>query len=258
MSERDVAAFRPTERFSDRVENYAKYRPGYPREVLSLMREKMGLVPASVVADIGSGTGILSRMFLENGNTVYGVEPNREMREAGERLLKEFPNFRSVEGTAEETNLPSSSVDFVTAAQAFHWFDVERARRECQRILRRGGWAVVLWNYRPHLTTAFLRAYESLLNEFSTDYKKVSEGYGHEESLRRFFAGGYEKRSFMNTQLLDFEALRGRLLSASYVPLADDPRHAPMLSRLREIFDEHQEGGRVRADYQTEVYFGRF
>ena len=252
-----MAAFRPTERFSNRVENYARYRPGYPPEVLGLMRDEMGLRPASVVADVGSGTGILSKLFLENGNTVYGVEPNREMREAGERLLKEFPNFRSVAGTAEETTLPDASVDFVTAGQAFHWFDVGGARRESRRILRAGGWAVLVWNYREEHHTPFLRAYEDLLLEFGNDYRQVSVGYGHEESLRAFFAGGYESRKFPNRQLLDYEALRGRLLSASYVPLEDDPRHRPMLERLRRIFDEHQEAGRVSVEYDTQVFYGR-
>ena len=257
LSERDVAAFRPTERFSNRVENYAKYRPGYPPEVLALMRDEMELTPASVVADIGSGTGILSRIFLENGNTVYGVEPNREMRETGERLLSEFPKFKSVEGTAEETGLPSACVDFVTAAQAFHWFDVKRARDECRRILRPSGWAVVIWNYRPHQTSEFLQAYERMLEEFSTDYKQVSVGYGHKDSLREFFQQGFEMRKFVNVQWMEFEALRGRLLSASYVPLEGDPRHAPMLARLQRIFDEHQHKGCVRADYDTEIYYGR-
>lgn len=257
MSTRDVAAFRPTERFSARVENYAKYRPGYPAEVLDLMRAEMGLTHASVVADIGSGTGILSKLFLENGNAVYGVEPNREMREAGERLLAEFPGYTSVEGTAEATGLADASVDLATAAQAFHWFDVPRARAEFQRILRPGGWAVLLWNYREEQHTPFLRAYEDLLIEFAdSNYQQISEGYAHEESLRAFFPGGYRSRQFQNRQLLDHEGLRGRLLSCSYVPLADDPRHLPMLERLRRIFDEHQQDGRVTVEYDTQVFYG--
>jgi SAM-dependent methyltransferase len=252
-----VAAFRPTERFSNRVENYAKYRPGYPLEVVALMRDEMGLTPDSVIADVGSGTGILSKLFLENGNTVYGVEPNREMREAGERFLREFPNFRSVAGTAEETTLPDASVDFVTAGQAFHWFDVPRARREFQRILRGRGWVVLVWNYREEHHTPFLRAYEDLLVEFGTDYKQVSVGYAHKESLGTLLPGGYEFRKFLNRQLLDFGSLRGRLLSASYVPLEGDPRHAAMLARLRQIFDEHNTGGKVSVEYDTQVFYGR-
>lgn len=257
MTERDVAAFRPTERFSDRVENYAKHRPGYPRELLTFLRDEMGLTRASVVADVGSGTGILSRMFLENGNAVYGVEPNREMREACERLLRDFPGFKSVAGAAEETSLPDSSVDLITAAQAFHWFDVARARREFKRILRPEGFVIIVWNTRSHDATPFLRAYEAMLLEFGEDYERVSAGYADVKALEEFFADGYERREFANAQHLEFEALRGRLLSASYAPLEDDPRHAPMIARLREIFDANEENGRVSFKYRTEVFYGR-
>lgn len=257
MIGRDVSTFRPTDRFSDRVENYIKYRPGYPPGVLALMREELGLAPSSVVADIGSGTGLLARLFLENGNAVYGVEPNREMREAGERLLGEFPNFVSVEGTAEATNLADASVDFVTAGQAFHWFDVERARREFRRILRPGGRVVLVWNNRAAAATPFLEDYERLLVEFGNDYEQVSAGYAHAESLRALFPGGYASKVLDNRQLLDHEGLRGRLLSCSYVPLESDARHAPMLERLREIFDARQRGGRVSMDYDTQVFYGQ-
>src|SRR4051812_35209407 len=114
------------ERFSNRVANYVKYRPGYPPEILEIFRDEMNLTGDSVVADIGSGTGISARVFLENGNPVFGVEPNAAMRAAAKEFLKSFPQFESVEGTAEATNLPDRSVDLVIAAQAFHWFDHEK------------------------------------------------------------------------------------------------------------------------------------
>lgn len=112
-----------TQRFSTRVANYIKYRPLYPPAVLETLGQRCGLTDRSIIADVGSGTGILAEMFLRNGNTVYGVEPNREMREAGERLLVDYPNFHSIDGTAEATALEDGNVDFVTAGQAFHWFN---------------------------------------------------------------------------------------------------------------------------------------
>src|SRR5579864_3199234 len=168
-----MPASNATSRFSDRVENYVRYRPGYPAEVLRVLRDECRLSVGDVVADIASGTGIWSRMLLENGNRVFGVEPNAEMRQAGERLLAEFDRFISLPGAAEATTLPDESVDFVTAAQAAHWFDRERARREFVRILKPGGWLVLLWNERLTDATAFLRDYEQLLLTFSTDYENV-------------------------------------------------------------------------------------
>jgi SAM-dependent methyltransferase len=259
---RDVTTFRPTERFSERVENYIRFRPSYPRGVVELLRREAGLAPSSVVADVGSGTGLLARLFLENGNQVYGVEPNREMREAGERLLKDFPRFVSVGGSAEATTLQDASVDFVAAAQAFHWFDRARARREFRRILRPGGSCVLVWNDRRRDSTPFSRDLESFLVEYGVDYSPVAEGYvaADEESagvLRGFFGGAYRAARFDNFQALDFEGLRGRVLSASYMPLPGHERFDAMLAALDRLFDARQEGGKVIIEYDTNVYYGQ-
>ena len=247
----------PTQRFSSRVENYVKYRPAYPAAVLDLLAAECGLSPASVIADVGSGTGILSHLLLERGSRVIGVEPNREMREAGERLLAVYPRFASVAAQAEATTLPEHSVDFVTAGQAFHWFDAPRARTEFERILKPGGWAVLVWNARRTASTAFLRAYEALLLTFGTDYTTVDHANVGEGDIRAFFGpGGYRHASFDNQQVFDFEGLKGRLLSSSYTPDPGDPRHAPMLAELRHIFDAHQVDGKVVFEYDTDVSYG--
>jgi len=247
----------PTERFSSRVENYVKYRPTYPRAVVGLLRAECGLTENSTVADIGSGTGILTEMLLREGCRVFGVEPNREMREAGERLLRAYERFESVAATAEETTLPDASVDLVTAGQAFHWFDTARARREFARILRSGGFVAIVWNERRTDSTPFLVAYEQLLLDFGTDYTEVRQPF-NADAVRDFFApAGFEQRSFDNLQVFDFEALRGRMLSASYVPEPSHPNHRPMFQRLREIFDAHQQHNKVAFEYDTRVFYGR-
>src|SRR5580704_14402576 len=168
-----MPASNATSRFSGRVENYIRYRPGYPLEVLNSLKTECGLTSRHFIADIASGTGIWTRLLLENGNPVFGVEPNAQMREAGERLLPEFPKFTSVAGTAEATTLADQSVDFVSAAQAAHWFDRKRARREFVRILKPDGWLVLLWNERVTDSTAFLRDYEQLLLTYATDYQDI-------------------------------------------------------------------------------------
>jgi SAM-dependent methyltransferase len=252
-----MPASNATSRFSDRVENYARYRPGYPREVLDALNAECGLTPQRIVADIASGTGIWTRMLLENGNPVFGVEPNPEMRQAGERLLASFPNFTSVAGTAEATTLPAHSLDFVTAAQAAHWFNRERARHEFLRILKPAGWLVLLWNERRTDSTPFLRAYEELLLTYGTDYQEVR----HERttsSVNEFFdPAPFRERTFNMRQEFDYGGVEGRLLSSSYLPGPDHPHHSAMLRDLQKVFNAHQAGGRVGLEYDTRMFYGR-
>ncbi|HKN70307.1 MAG TPA: class I SAM-dependent methyltransferase [Terriglobales bacterium] len=247
----------PTARFSDRVEDYVRYRPGYPPEVLDLLRAECGLRPSHVVADIASGTGMFTRLLLENGNSVFAVEPNAEMREMGIRLLEPYNRLVSIAGTAEETTLGSASVDFVTAAQAAHWFDLPRARAEFARILRPEGWCVLIWNERRAETTPFLRDYEQLLLTYGTDYKEVR----HERTtaiIHEFFAPALaDERVFDLRQQFDYQGLAGRLLSSSYAPLEGHPSHAPMMRELQRIFRAHATDNVVEFEYNTRVYYGR-
>lgn len=246
-----------TSRFSDRVENYVRYRPGYPPEALRALKDDCDLAPSHMVADIASGTGIWTCILLENGNRVFGVEPNAEMRQAGERLLAGFPKFTSLAGTAEATTLADASVDFVTAAQAAHWFDRERARREFVRILRPDGWLALLWNERLTDSTPFLRDYEQLLLTYGTDYEEVRHERTTNEVNEFFDPAPFQERVFAMRQEFDYAGLEGRLLSSSYAPGPEHPKHTPMLRDLRRIFDMHAVAGRVAFDYNTRVYFGR-
>jgi SAM-dependent methyltransferase len=247
----------PTLRFSARVENYIRYRPGYPPQVLDTLRTECGLTPQSLVADIACGTGIFTRLLLENGNRVYGVEPNREMREAAERLLASYPNFNSVAGTAEATNLPEHSVDLATAAQAAHWFDLAKARKEFARILKPEGWAVLLWNERSTDTTPFLRAYEDLLLAYGTDYQQVRHEHTTDKIADFFTPAPFQPRVFDMHQEFTYPELEGRLLSSSYAPMPGHPGYGPMLERLHGMFDTYNKNGRVTMEYITRVYFGQ-
>ena len=247
-----------TSRFTDRVEDYVRWRPGYPVAMLDALRADLGLVPAHVIADVGSGTGILSRLLVENGNVVYGVEPNRAMAAVAETDLGATGRFHSVDGRAEGTGLGDASIDLVTAGQAFHWFSVPEARREFRRILRPGGGVALVWNLRRLDSTPFLRGYEAFLRHWSTDYREVSAGYASEEALRALFGpAGWGEHTFDSSQPFDLEGLRGRLLSSSYTPKAGDPRREPMLAALAELFAAHETGGRVAFDYDTRLFTGR-
>lgn len=252
-----MPASNATSRFSDRVENYVRYRPGYPAEVIRELKSECGLIASHVIADVASGTGIWTRMLLENGNPVFGVEPNAEMRQAGERLLAAFPKFMSVAGTAEATTLADQSVDFATAAQAAHWFDRGRARGEFVRILRPGGWLVLLWNERLTDSTPFLRNYEQLLLTYATDYQDIRHEHTTSAINEFFDPAPFQEGSFAMRQEFDYAGVEGRLLSSSYAPGPEHPKHAPMLRELHRIFEANAVEDQVAFEYTTRLYFGR-
>jgi SAM-dependent methyltransferase len=250
--------FDSTRRFSNRVDNYIKYRPRYPVQVLTFLREELNLQPTNIIADVGSGTGILSELFLQNGNVVYGVEPNREMREASIRLLSAYDHFKPVDGTAEATTLADNSVDFITAGQAFHWFDPQKTRIEFSRIIKAGGYVILVWNTRWSEGSPFLIEYEDLITHYATEYRDVCHKNVDDEAFEQLYGGNkFHLETFSNHQLLDLESLKGRLLSSSYAPLEDHPNHAPLLTGLADLFARYAMEGRVRFEYKTELFYGK-
>ncbi|MCL7713991.1 class I SAM-dependent methyltransferase [Stenotrophomonas mori] len=248
----------PTERFSDRVADYVRYRPGYPPALLDWLHRDIGVAAGATVADIGAGTGISTRLFLDAGHRVVAVEPNAAMRQAAERWLAAgHPQLSFAAGTAEATTLADASVGLVSAAQAFHWFDADAVRPEWRRILQPGGIALVYWNSRLLDVSPFLAAYERLLQDYGTDYSTVAERYQDDATMRAWFGAGLRGRvQLPNVQHLDFDGLRGRLLSSSYAPQPGHPRHAPMLAALRALFDAHAVDGRVAFEYRTRAFAG--
>ena len=238
--------------------DYIRYRPGYPSEVVDLLCGESGLQQGACVVDVGSGTGILSEMFLDRGMEVHGVEPNKEMREAGDRLLGGKAGFFSHRGKAEDTGLADHSADLITAAQAFHWFDRPLARQEFARVLKPGGWVALIWNERRVTTTPFLRSYEALLETFATDYQQVNHMNIDAAAIADFFAPSEVYTAcFNNAQAFDFKGLEGRLMSCSYAPPKGHPQHEPMIAALHELFDSNAEDGVVRFEYDCRVWRGR-
>ena len=247
----------PTRRFSKRVQNYLKYRPTYPPEIIALLESECGLISEAVIAEPGSGTGLLTELLLKNGNRVFGIEPNAEMRTAGERALAKYSKFSSIDATAEATTLPDQSVDFIVAGQAFHWFEREKAGAEFSRILKPAGWVVLIWNGFFVESSPLMAAYQALVLRHGTDYLEVSRELDHSD-IASFFAPGRCKLAHFNfQQTFDYQGLEGRLLSSSFVPEPNHPSYEPMLVDLRDIFDAHQKDGRVAFEYETEVYYGQ-
>ncbi len=246
----------PVTRFSNRAENYAKYRPGYPAEVVAILKSECGLSESSLIADAGSGTGILSEVFLRNGNLVFAIEPNAPMRLFAEQGLKEFRKFVSIDATAEATTLEPGSVDFITAGQAFHWFDREKAKREFRLILKPEGWVVLIWNERRIDSSPFLRDYENLLLRYGTDYEKVRHENVAREIAEFYAPETFKLKSVENIQHFDFHSLKGRTCSASYTPEPGDSNFETMISKLEEIFHARKSNGFVDFEYDTRIYYG--
>ncbi|MCP4644338.1 MAG: class I SAM-dependent methyltransferase [bacterium] len=247
----------PTTRFSDRVDDYIAYRPSYPPAVIDALRNHAGLHGASTIADIGSGTGILTRLLLDAGWQVFAIEPNPEMRLAAEHLLGDHPRFHSVVGMAEDTRLASESIDLITVAQAFHWFRPDETRREFERILRPNGTVALIWNNRKK-DSPFLRAYDTLLTTQTAEYASVKHTNITDDEIQAFFGpDGCVLMTCPNEQHLDLSGLTGRAQSSSYVPALDDPAHVPFMRELEALFDQFAADGRVTFEYTTKVHIGR-
>jgi SAM-dependent methyltransferase len=246
-------------RFSDRVDNYVKYRPHYPAEVFDFLENEGLLAGKATVADIGSGTGISAEPLLQRGYAVYGIEPNKEMRQAAESMLKNYPAFKSIAATAEQTSLADQSIDLILAGQAFHWFDKEKSKAEFKRILKPAAPVVLLWNDRRTNTTDFLKVYEDFLQMFGTDYKEVNHKNTQDKKIFDAFFGkeNYREKSFYNYQDVDFAGLKGRVLSSSYMPGEGHTDYEFMIYTLKKIFMRYQENGKVRLDYDTKLYYGK-
>ena len=250
--------FNPKHVFSPRVDNYIKYRPGYPIQVIETLVRACGLEPAWCVADIGSGTGLLARLFLAFGCEVIGVEPNEEMRLAGDQILAGYPGFSSLAGSAEATGLPDGRIDLLSAGMAFHWFDLHRTRVEFRRILTPNGWVALVWHRMLTGPDPFMQDYTNLILEVSPNWTETlrRDQLGSTLDLPGFFNLAYQRTAFPIHQSLDWDGLRGRTLSIAHVPQPAHPAHQPMFTRLQDIFDRYQSSGQVVIQYETELYFG--
>lgn len=259
MNHSSLVQLTTVERFSKRVEYYQKYRPSYPNTLIEFLLKSQLLKTNSKIADIGSGTGLLSELFLKRGYEVQGIEPNSKMRKAAESFLCKFPNFQSINGRAEKTTLNTGSADLIVAAQSFHWFNLKLARLEFNRILKKECSVVILWNELEKDRTTFLKKYEDLLLKYGIDYSRVRHQNISETQIKHFFKPtSVQKRVLVNSQVFDLKGLIGRTLSSSFTPLFGHPSHQPMIDELTQLFTEQQEGGQVTFFYQTLVYTGRF
>jgi ubiquinone/menaquinone biosynthesis C-methylase UbiE len=245
-----------TQRFTGRAESYSKYRPSYPIQILDIFEKEAKFDSTKVVADIGSGTGILSRLFLENGNKVFGVEPNDDMRRLAELNLEEFQKFESIKGTAENTGLEDESVDLIAVAQALHWFDPEKSWREFRRIAKHGCYLCVLYNDRKKDDpSGITHEYEEIIQKYARNKPKLERI--EDDILSQFFKEwSFKKFSLPNKQILEFEGFLGRVSSASYMPRPSDLEFSAVERELKDVFDKHHKDSKITLSYDTNIFLG--
>jgi len=245
-----------TRRFSDRVEAYAKYRPGYPAELVQTLLQKIMLDAGAVVADIGSGTGIFTRLLLDQQLKVFAIEPNANMRHAAEGLFSGYPHFTSVDAPAEHTGLADNSVDLITAAQAFHWFNNAATKTEFRRILKTDGKLALIWNKRK-ISQPFQQAYDAILKAYVPEYEEVNHmNLGETEIAEFFTVGQMEVLRFDNSQQLTFSGLLGRLKSSSYCPAESSPQYPSLVAELAALFEQFALNNMIDFQYDTQLYLG--
>ena len=245
-----------TEKFDNKGAVYAKARPGYPAALFSYLRENGNLCKDIVVADIGAGTGIFTAQLASFAKTVYAVEPNGDMRREAEVRYADFPNVISVSGTAEQTSLPKSSVDLITVAQAFHWFDRDSFRAECLRILKPRGKVFLVWNDRD-VSSEVIRANFAVNQRFCPGFKGSSNGINFSpEGFSDFFSGDFNFLTFENSLSYNLDAFLSRNLSSSYAPAKDEPSYTPYCEAIKEVFFKYQKDGIVQYPYITRCYLG--
>ncbi|MBE6813160.1 MAG: class I SAM-dependent methyltransferase [Ruminococcaceae bacterium] len=246
-----------TQKFSGIAREYTQSRPGYAQALLDCLFENYGFSASSVVADVGSGTGKFAKQLLEKGCFVFGVEPNADMRGIAENELCRFDNFKSVDGTAEHTTLPDGSVDFVTVAQAFHWFDGVRFKEECLRILKPDGVVCLIWNTRKEDADINCQLYK-IYEKYCPDFKGFHGGIKtHDERIRSFFDDNYEYLTFENPLYSDRDKFIKRSLSSSFSLKKGDRDFDSYIAELNALFDRFEVDGIAQVANQTVLYVGK-
>lgn len=244
-----------TSRFDGRGDVYARGRPKYAEGLFDYMEHTLSIPAGSIFADVGSGTGIFAGQLLRRGYKVFAVEPNGDMRRRAEEALSGYGSFASVNGTADATNLPAQSVDHLSAAQAFHWFEPEAFRRECRRVVRPGGYVMLVYNFRDG-NAPCTRALAELQRRYAPDFRGFSHGMT-EEKCAAFFGGNCTVFRADNTQRYDQQGYIDRVLSSSHSPRAGDTGYEAYLSEVRAVFDAFSENGQLTVPADTVACIGR-
>ena len=247
-------------RFSNKDENYVKYRPHYPKELIEFMQQKGLIKKGYKIGDIGAGTGKFTELLLQYGYSVIAVEPNGPMLEACKKIYGHYNDLTCLNGSSEHTKLSDISVDLITTAQAFHWFKMDETKKEWMRILKPDRYVALIWNSRikGKNASSFQKEYENLVTKFGKGYTRMQKNFQVQEKINILFEkNGYKEFHTPYSQTFDFEELKGRLLSSSYTPQPEDEIYPEMIAALKDLFDKHQIEDQIQIDYDTELSYGK-
>lgn len=248
------------DRFSDKAQKYELYRPTYTEDSLFKILEICNLYPSAEieVADIGSGTGKFTGLLLDAGFLVNAIEPNEQMRKIAESKFQNYPNFISINQTAENTSLEDNSISLITVAQAFHYFDLEKTKKEFMRILKPDGKVVLLWNFRLR-ESKFIQEYEKLIyNLYSSEITPTHAQDNMTERVFEKFFTNYQMVNLSNKQEFDFDGLWGRTLSNNHMPKENEPEYKWLYDEVKKLFEKYEKNGKVQFDYRTQIVVGDF
>lgn len=243
-----------TTKFDGKGEIYAKARPRYAVALFDYIKNTLQIPERSVFADIGSGTGIFSEQLLHNGYRVCAVEPNADMRKKAEEKLSLYKDFVSVDGADSNTTIPNQSVDCITTAQAFHWFDVDAFKKECRRILKPYGKVIIVYNTRDE-SAECNRALADHLRKYCPDFQGFSKGM-NDEKCRAFFDDQCDVFRADNSQTYDRQGYINRILSSSYSLCTGDEKFAEYIADINCLFDAFSHDGTLIVPMHTVAYIG--
>jgi len=243
--------------FNGKASIYSRYRPDYPKDLLKMLEKETGFNRNWIVADIGSGTGIMSRLFLENGNHVYCIEPNDDMRSESIKLTSSFLKCKVLKGTAENTGLDTDSIDIIVAGQSFHWFDPVAAKKEMTRVLKPGGFAALIWNNRSERENSLSKEYDYICSKYSHNYQGTGNSRIESDTFITFFHNGFKKFETPNYQKLNLDGILGRYFSTSYALQPQDPEYGDAVESLKKLFRKFEKNGYATMEYETQIFLGQ-
>lgn len=247
-----------TSKFTGKAAIYSKYRSNYPNECIQDIVKEVSADKNIMIADIGAGTGKLTKQFLEKGIKVIAVEPNKDMLEVAIKDLSKYNElFEYKQEPAENTSIKSNSIDIITVAQAFHWFDKDKFKSECKRILKPNGIIAIMWNFIDYKQELESKIIETHKQYTSLTFNASEEEQRDNDIINFFGEDNYKFKIYKNNYIEDKEQFLGRQLSMSYALNENDDKYDEYVAEFNKLFAKYSKDGVIEVHNNTYCYVGR-